>query len=144
MRASTPGRSGVSGSLPSSELPVRRTVDTAAQGRTRDEVHVDHDEDDDLFDDDDEYEPPRLARPATPPLLPRAQKLLARWETSGKMELEEDCDRQALAEALLEKRVTLEGHRHLGAHLSEWLIERPEVADVFASDDELEEDVRKP
>lgn len=109
---------------------------------------MDHDEDDDdLFDEEDDEAdepPPKPARPAPAPLLPRAQKLLARWEKSGKMELEEDCDRQALAEALLEKLVTLEGHRHLGAHLSEWLMDRPEVADVFASDDELEDDVRKP
>lgn len=84
-------------------------------------------------------EPPRVASP----LLPRAKQLLARWEKSGKMELEEDCDREALAEALLEKLVALEGHRHLGAHLAEWLMERHEVGDVFASDDELEDDLRK-
>lgn len=104
---------------------------------------MDHDEDD-LFDDEDEYEPPPPPKPAAPPLLPRAQKLLARWESSGKMELDEDCDRNALAEALLEKLITLEGHRNLGAPLAEWLMERPEVADVFASDDELEDDVRRP
>lgn len=85
-------------------------------------------------------EPP----PATSPLLPRAEQLLARWESSEKLQLEDDCDRRALAEALLEKLVALEGHRHIGAHLAEWLIERSEVADVFASDDELEADVRNP
>jgi hypothetical protein len=105
-----------------------------------------NDEDDELFDDEDDEEvvPPSRQRAPVSPLLPRAQKLLARWEKAGKLELDEDCDRNALAEALLEKLVTLEGHRHLGVHLSEWLMERPEVSDVFASDDELEDDVRKP
>ncbi|MCZ7684500.1 MAG: hypothetical protein M5U28_39330 [Sandaracinaceae bacterium] len=99
--------------------------------------------DDDI--DDDELELSRKPeRPrAAPPLLPRARELLTRWEKTGKMELEEDADREALAEALLEKLVALEGHRHLGAHLAEWLMERPEIADVFASDDELEADLRK-
>lgn len=83
-------------------------------------------------------EPP----PATSPLLPRAEQLLARWESSEKLQVEEGCDRRAFAEALLEKLVALEGHRHVGAHLAEWLIERPEIADVFASDDELEADLR--
>ncbi len=82
------------------------------------------------------------AAPAASPLLPRAKKLVAHWESSGKMELEEDCDRDAFAEALLEKLVALEGHRHVGSHLAEWLMERGEVVDVFASDDELEADVR--
>jgi hypothetical protein len=82
--------------------------------------------------------------PAASPLLPRAKQLLERWESSRKMELEEDCDRDAFAEALLEKLVGLEGHRHVGSHLAEWLMERPEVVDVFASDDELEADLRKP
>lgn len=84
-------------------------------------------------------EPP----PAVSPLLPRAEAIVDRWVRSGKMQLEEDCDRGAFAEALLEKLVTLEGHRHLGPHLAEWLMERPEVADVFASDDELEADLRE-
>lgn len=99
---------------------------------------------DDIEDDDDFEIPVKAEAPrAASPLLPRAKQLLARWEKSGKMELEEDSDREALAEALLEKLVALEGHRHLGAHLAEWLMERPEVADVFASDDELEADLRK-
>ncbi len=98
--------------------------------------------DDDI--DDDELELSRKPeRPRAAPLLPRARELLTRWEKTGKMELEEDADREALAEALLEKLVALEGHRHLGAHLAEWLMERPEIADVFASDDELEADLRK-
>ncbi len=80
--------------------------------------------------------------PAASPLLPRAKRLLERWESSEKMELDKDCDREAFAEALLEKLVGLEGHRHIGAHLAEWLIERSEVVDVFATDDELEADVR--
>jgi hypothetical protein len=82
------------------------------------------------------------APPASSPLLPRAKALLARWESSGKIALDEDCDRDAFAEALLEKLVGLEGHRHVGSHLAEWLMERSEVADVFASDDDLEADVR--
>lgn len=84
-------------------------------------------------------EPP----PSESPLLPRAERIVSRWESTGKMQLEDDCDRRAFAEALLEKLVSLEGHRHLGPHLSEWLMERPEVADVFASDDELEADLRE-
>ncbi len=103
----------------------------------------DIDDDDELDDDEPVRAPARPTPPRPAPLLPRAQQLLARWEKSGKLELDEDADREALAEALLEKLVGLEGHRHLGAHLAEWLMERPEVADVFASDDELEADLRK-
>ena len=48
----------------------------------------------------------------------------------------------AFSEALLEKLVSLQGHRNPGAHVGEWLLERNEVADVFASDDELDRDLR--
>lgn len=115
----------------------------------RDEAEDEADMDDDDEMDLDELEewlerrvPAAEAPPAVSPLLPRAEKLLDRWVTTGKLQLEEGCDRGALAEALLEKLVTLEGYRHLGAHLAEWMMERSEIADVFASDDELEADLR--
>lgn len=106
-------------------------------------MDVDDDDIDDIDDEDEDELPSRPPPPKAPPLLPRARELLARWEKSGKLELDEDADREALAEALLEKLVGLEGHRHLGGHLAEWLMERYDVADVFASDDELEADLRK-
>jgi hypothetical protein len=116
----------------------------------------DDDEDEDEEEDDEDWDDEELeaeiatlfaserppAPPVASPLLPRVKEILARWEKGGKMELEEDCDRDALAESLLEHLVSLEGHRHLGAHLAEWLMERTEVADVFASDAELEEDLK--
>ena len=129
-------------------------LDRGAQRSDGDEEREDEDEMDEDDDDDMDLEeleewlerrvPSAEAPPAASPLLPRAEQLLKRWESSGKLALEDDCDRRALAEALLEKLVTLEGHRHLGGHLAEWLIERSEVADVFASDDELEADLRAP
>jgi hypothetical protein len=120
----------------------------------RSEAEEEEEEDLDLEDDDfdlaalaavfEEEAPARTERPpAASPLLPRARQILTTWERSGKLELEEDCDREALAEALLERLITLEGHRRLGPHLSEWLMERGEIADVFATDDELEADIRK-
>lgn len=112
-----------------------------------DEEEIPEDDDEpmdfDDFDLEDLAPAPRVERPpAASPLLPRAHAVLTTWEKHGRLELVEDCDRDALAEALLEKLVSLEGHRHLGAHLSEWLMERSEIADVFATDDELENDLR--
>lgn len=119
-----------------------------------DEERETHDERPDELEADDDLDLAELERwltrrapvaetpPATSPLLPRAEQILQRWEHAGRLQLEDDCDRRMLAEALLEKLVALEGHRHVGSHLAEWLMERPEVADVFASDDELEADLR--
>lgn len=124
--------------------------DRDEEGEEEELVDDERDEEDDLEDDDDDLswdddEPPvRVEKPpAASPLLPRARQILTVWEKSEKMLLEEDCDREALAEALLERLVSLEGHRHLGSHLAEWLMERTEVADVFATDEELEADIRK-
>lgn len=137
--------------------PMMLVTDFGLLERREDEDEDDEREDEDEMDDDDDMDLDELeewlerrapaaaeSAPAASPLLPRAEQLLKRWEGSGKLALEEDCDRRALAEALLEKLVTLEGHRHLGGHLAEWLMERSEVADVFASDDELEADLRTP
>jgi hypothetical protein len=77
------------------------------------------------------------------PAFTRVREILAEWESGEKIELDPECDREALAEALLEVLGKLEGHRRVGAHLAEWLIERPEVQDLFASDAELEADLRR-
>jgi hypothetical protein len=136
--------------------PMMLVTDFGLDDRREDRDEDDVREDEDEMDEDDDMDLDELeewlerrtpaveAPPAASPLLPRAEQLLKRWEGSGKLQLEDDCDRRALAEALLEKLVTLEGHRHLGGHLAEWLMERSEVADVFASDDELEADLRAP
>lgn len=75
------------------------------------------------------------------PLFLQTRDLLKRWVAEEKIELEEDANLDVVAEAFLEKLVSLSGHRHPGPHVAEWLLERAEVADVFASDDELEADL---
>jgi hypothetical protein len=145
--------------LDSKAKPVALIIDFGLlDARDRDDDDED-DEDDDIADDepaeddfsdfdleDEDFLPPlRVEKerpPAASPLLPRAHAVLTAWEKNGRLEIDPESDRDALAEALLEKLVSLEGHRHLGAHLSEWLMERGEIADVFATDDELENDLR--
>jgi len=75
------------------------------------------------------------------PLFRQSRDLLESWVKNEKIELEPDANLDAFAEALLEKLVSLSGHRNPGAHVGEWLLERDEVADVFASDDDLERDL---
>lgn len=75
------------------------------------------------------------------PLFLQTRELVQRWVKAEKIELEPDVNLDAFAEAFLEKIVSLQGHRHPGSHIAEWLLERSEVADVFASDDELERDL---
>ena len=76
------------------------------------------------------------------PLFVQTKDLLMRWVDEEKLELEDDVNVDAFAEALLEKLIAVSGHRNPGRHLAEWLLERNEVADVFASDDEIEADLR--
>lgn len=75
------------------------------------------------------------------PLFLQTRDLITKWVKTEKIELEPDVNLDTFAEAFLEKLVSLQGHRHPGAHIAEWLLERGEVADVFASDDELERDL---
>lgn len=75
------------------------------------------------------------------PLFRQSLDLIQSWVRTEKIELEPDTNIDAFAEALLEKLVSLAGHRNPGAHVADWLLERDEVADVFASDDDLEADL---
>ncbi|MFK7985738.1 MAG: DUF4241 domain-containing protein [Sandaracinaceae bacterium] len=77
------------------------------------------------------------------PLYIQTRALLQKWLDEEKIELEEDVNPDSFAEALLEKLVSLAGHRHPGAHVGEWLLERPEVADVYASDDDFQADLTR-
>ncbi len=75
------------------------------------------------------------------PLFLQSRALLERWVAEEKIELEDDANLDAFAEAFLEKLVSLSGQRRPGAHIAEWLVDRAEVADVYASDDELDADL---
>lgn len=76
------------------------------------------------------------------PLFLQARDLLLKWVKAEKIELEDEVNLDVFAEAFLEKLVSLQGHRRPGTHIADWLLDRGEVADVFASDDELEADLR--
>lgn len=75
------------------------------------------------------------------PLFLQSRALLERWVAEEKIELEDDANLDAFAEAFLEKLVSLSGQRRPGAHIAEWLVDRAEVADVYASDDDLDADL---
>lgn len=88
-------------------------------------------------------EPEPETRQGPSPLFVQSRDLLTRWIRTEKIELEPDVNMDAFAEAFLEKLVSLSGQRRPGAHIAEWLLDRAEVADVYASDDELEADLRR-
>lgn len=88
-----------------------------------------------------EPEPEPEERQGPSPLFLQAKELLQRWVKEEKLELEEGVDLDDFAEAFLYKLSSLQGNRNPGAHIGEWLVERKEVADVFATDDELEADL---
>lgn len=81
--------------------------------------------------------PPSPAAPQVPPMLALATALLERLVTDELVELADDADRDRLADELAE----LVGGVHVkgdpGGELSRWLVDRDDVAEVFASDDEL-------
>lgn len=77
------------------------------------------------------------------PLFVQTRALVERWMKTKKIELEPDTNLDAFAEALLEKLVSLSGSLRPGSDVAEWLFDRPEVADVFASDAELEADLTR-
>lgn len=87
-------------------------------------------------------EPEPETRQGPSPLFVQTKQLIHKWVKEEKLELEDGVNLDAFSEALLEKLVSLQGHRNPGAHVGEWLLERNEVADVFASDDELDRDLR--
>lgn len=76
------------------------------------------------------------------PLFLQAREILLKWVKTEKIELEDAVNLDVFAEAFLEKLVSLQGQRRPGSHIADWLLDRGEVADVFASDDELEADLR--
>lgn len=76
------------------------------------------------------------------PLFLQTRELLEMWIKTKKIELEEGVDRDAFAESLLEKLVSLAGQRHPGPHVADWLVDRREVVDVFATDEEIEADLK--
>jgi len=84
---------------------------------------------------------PEPAEEQESPLFRQSRDLIKSWIRDEKIELEPDTNLDAFAEAFLEKLVSLTGHRNPGAHIAEWLFERDEVADVFASDDDLDKDL---
>ncbi|HJL18686.1 MAG TPA: DUF4241 domain-containing protein [Sandaracinaceae bacterium LLY-WYZ-13_1] len=75
------------------------------------------------------------------PLFLQTRDLVKKWVKEEKLELEPETDLDAFAEAFLERLAALSGSVRPGADVAEWLLERNEVADVFASDDELEADL---
>ncbi|MBX3274111.1 MAG: DUF4241 domain-containing protein [Sandaracinaceae bacterium] len=75
------------------------------------------------------------------PLFLQARDLVKGWVRAEKIELEPDTNLDAFAEALLEKLVSLSGQRRPGAHIAEWLLDRPEVADVYATDEDFDADL---
>ena len=87
-------------------------------------------------------EPEPESRQGPSPLFLQARDLLRRWVKEEKLELEPEVNLDDFAEAFLYKLSALQGNRNPGAHIAEWLLDRREVADVFASDDELERDLR--
>lgn len=66
-----------------------------------------------------------------------AARLLARIEAEGAIELTDNAPREALADRLLAFFDDL-GVKPSGRALGEWLMNQPEVAEVFAADEELE------
>ncbi|MGE0790042.1 MAG: DUF4241 domain-containing protein [Sandaracinaceae bacterium] len=83
------------------------------------------------------------ARQGPSPLFVQARDLLRRWVKEEKIELEDEVNLDDFAEAFLYKLSSLQGHRNPGRHIAEWLVDRKEVADVFASDSELEADLTR-
>lgn len=87
-------------------------------------------------------EPEPEERQGPSPLFIQARDLLKRWVKEEKVELEPNVNLDDFAESFLYKLSSLQGHRNPGAMIGEWLVDRKEVADVFATDDELEADLR--
>ncbi len=88
-----------------------------------------------------ESEPETTQGPS--PLFLQTKDLLQSWVRTEKIELEPEINMDAFAEAFLELLVSLSGQRHPGSHVADWLVDRPEIADVFASDEELEKDLTR-
>lgn len=88
-----------------------------------------------------ELEPDLETRQEPSPLFRQSRDLLKRWIADEKLELEPGVNVDAFAEKLLEKLASLSGARNPGSRLAEWLLDRHEVADVFASDDDFEKDL---
>lgn len=87
-------------------------------------------------------EPEPEERQGPSALFLQAKGILTRWVEAEKIELEPNADIDRFAEAFLEKLASIQGQRNPGVHIGAWLLDRREVADVFASDDEIEADLR--
>lgn len=69
--------------------------------------------------------------------------ILDDWEKRGVVEFEPEADRRLLAEKLFEFVGKRAGRNRGLSGVGDWLCERGAVEDVFATDDELEADLRK-
>ena len=92
--------------------------------------------------DEDEAEEADEAHPDDASARSRAKELLERWERDELLVLTPRAKRDAFVAALAEDLADLEDDDDVGASLSAWLIDRPEIADVFATDEQLEASLR--
>ncbi len=81
--------------------------------------------------------PPPPVAPRVPPMLTLASALLERLIGDELIELAENADRERLADELAELLGGLHLRRDPGGDLSRWLVDRADVAEVFATDDAL-------
>ncbi|MBW2461868.1 MAG: hypothetical protein JRH11_09485 [Deltaproteobacteria bacterium] len=90
----------------------------------------------------DVEEPVRMSSPMDRHIA-SLEALLEDWEKREVVEFEPDADRRLLAEKLFEFVGKRAGRNRGLSGIGDWLCERGAVADVFATDDELEADLRK-
>jgi hypothetical protein len=76
-------------------------------------------------------------------LITRARRAVDVWEEEQLWQLDEECDRQALAEALVEKLIKLANHPRATKVLVEWILDHDEVVDLFADDAQVERALRE-
>jgi hypothetical protein len=76
-------------------------------------------------------------------LVARARRAVDAWEKEGLWELDDACDRLALAEALLEQLVASSGHPGATREIIDWILEYDGVAELYATNDQLEAALRK-
>lgn len=82
------------------------------------------------MDDEDEDAP-------TAPMVLLARRLLDALKRDDLIELEDESEVAQLVDDLAELLAAKTTSRSVGSELSEWLLERDEVVEVFASDEQL-------
>lgn len=95
-----------------------------------------------LMSDVEEPEPVRRSSPMDRH-IEALEVLFEDWEKRGVVEFEPEAERRLLAEKLFEFVGKRAGRNRGLSGIGDWLCERGAVADVFATDEDLEADLRK-